>query len=112
MKMISLPMKLLPFEFFQYIVNLVVGFSVAAVFIAIFIDFVEYHNRQNVNQHKKSIVETFSMILFFLFFYLILKLHWGYWPLKELSIRYILSTMGLIMVVGGCIVNIKGRLNL
>jgi protein-S-isoprenylcysteine O-methyltransferase Ste14 len=94
------------------VINLLVGFCVVAIFIAIFVDFIEYHDRPNIRYQKKSIVETFSMIMFFLFFYALLKLRWGYWSFQQLSIRYVLSTLGLIMVVGGCIVNIKGRFNL
>jgi protein-S-isoprenylcysteine O-methyltransferase Ste14 len=101
-----------PFESYQFIINLIVGLCVAAVFIAVGIDFMEFQGRKNVKNEKKSVVETGTMILFFFFFYYLIKQRIGGIQTGPFIIRYVLSGIGVLIVILGCIVNIKGRLSL
>jgi protein-S-isoprenylcysteine O-methyltransferase Ste14 len=106
------PVSREPFEVYQFIINLIVSLSVAAIFIAVFLDFLQFQQRKTVVREKKSLVETGTMTLFFLIFYFLIRTHWGIIPINSVLLRYILSGGGGLLVVIGCIVNITGRISL
>lgn len=85
---------------------------VFAIFVSILINFIEAKSKENVKRKKRSIVETGSMIGFFIVFYLILKFNICQIELENLGFRIGLLVLGLILIVLGCIVNISGRLRL
>lgn len=97
---------------FEIIINIVIGFCVLAIFTSIIINFVEGCQRKNVKREKKSIVETGTMTLFFLFFYAIIRFHIGTFHISSTPIYYLLSIIGTFIVITGCIVNIRGRFDL
>jgi len=92
----------------SYIVSALVTLSVVAVFVAIFIDFVIYNNKNTVKKSKRSIVATGSMIGFYVIYYLVLRYRLGRLFIIDYNIIYI----GTAMIVAGAIINILGRLQL
>lgn len=90
--------------------DIVVAISLAALFTSILINFVEA-NKTAVKKEKKSIVETGTMTLFFIGFYLLIKLQIGAFRVKYL-IDVIMIISGLIMITGGAIINIVARFSL
>lgn len=101
-----------PEEILFFTSNLIVSLCVLAILLVILIDFVEFQTRKNTKAEKKSIVETGTMFLFFFGFYLILKSNIGLVHIASFPLKLALSTLGLFILILGCIVNIKGRLDL
>jgi protein-S-isoprenylcysteine O-methyltransferase Ste14 len=83
-----------------------------AVLAAVAIDFMQFNKREEVRKEKKSIVETGTMMMFFFLFYLILRSGAGTLAISSTGIRMALAATGMLAVVAGCIVNIRGRLDL
>lgn len=102
-----------PSNMFEFVGNLIVGLCVAALFISVLTDFIIYGGRNNgVRQEKKSIVETGTMVLFFIFFYYLVRARIGVLTIDFLPLRHIIAVIGLILIMLGCIVNISGRFSL
>lgn len=97
---------------FYLISNLVVILCVFFIFVAILIDFVEFQKRKQIKKEKKSIVETGTMFIFFFFFYFLIRFSVGQININFLPLKYFAMAIGLLILVLGCIVNIKGRINL
>ena len=66
---------------------------------------------RKATKEKRSIVETGTMTLFFVGFYLLIRFQIGTIQIPH-NLQYILILSGLTMVVAGCTINIVGRLNL
>ncbi|MFH1408606.1 MAG: isoprenylcysteine carboxylmethyltransferase family protein [Nanoarchaeota archaeon] len=92
------------------IADVVVGLCLFALFTSIIINFTEAKNKK-AKKEKKSIVETGTMFLFFFVFYALIRFRIGEVMLDQLT-RTILWGVGLLAVVFGCLVNIKGRFDL
>lgn len=101
-----------PEGIFYLICNIIVILCTFAVFIAVLIDFVEFQKRSVVKKEKKSVVETGTMFLFFFFFYFLIRFKMGQLDVHIATLKILLSTMGSAILIVGCFVNIKGRLNL
>lgn len=101
-----------PLGFFELMFSFIIRLSVIFLFVAILINFIQSRNQKNIKSEKKSIVETGSMILFFLVFYLILKFEIGAIDVVNLKIKIILIILGTTIIVFGTIFNILGRLSL
>jgi len=86
--------------------SIVISICVFAMFVAILINFVE--RKQKVAKQKRSVVETGSMTVFFILFYLLLRFKIGA-VIVPTALYYFLIPIGLIIIVFGCYVNIKGR---
>jgi protein-S-isoprenylcysteine O-methyltransferase Ste14 len=99
-----------PCGWFQWGTDLIIGICVAAVLIAVVINFSFDNKEREAQQEKKSFVATGSMMLFLLIFLFVLKYHIGYLNLQEFWTRIIFTIIGLILIVLGTIVNLKGRL--
>ncbi len=93
------------------IADTIIGLCLFALFLSIMINFIMGADRK-VRTEKKSIVETGTMTLFFLGFYLLIRFRIGEIPITIPKIRYILLFPGLPMIVSGCVINISGRFNL
>jgi len=100
-----------PSGFIGIVSVIIIILCVSAIFIAIIINFSEA-NKNKTKKDKKSIVKTGSMFLFFLFFYILIKLNIGTIEISNLLFRIFLIVIGLIIIVLGCFVNILGRLKL
>ena len=94
------------------LVQAIICLCVIVLFLAVFIDFAMYSGAKKVQKEKKSIVETGTMTLFFFIFYLILRSEIGRLVLSSGSIKDLLMIVGTLMIISGCIINVKGRFNL
>lgn len=101
-----------PENIFYLFSNIIVILCVFLVFISILIDFTEFQTRKQVKKEKKSIVETGTMFLFFFLFYFLIRFSVGQIHVPYLSLKIFIMTLGLLILIIGCIVNIKGRMNL
>jgi protein-S-isoprenylcysteine O-methyltransferase Ste14 len=90
--------------------DMTIGLCLLALFISILINFAESTDK-NVKKEKKSIVETGSMVVFFLFFYALIRFKIGALDINGM-IQIVLVIFGLLMIIVGCTINIMGRLNL
>lgn len=97
---------------FYFIIQIVLCMCVLSLFLAIFADFALYSANSKVQKEKKSIVETGTMTLFFVAFYLILRSGAGVLPSLSGTASKLLMVLGTSIVVSGCIINIAGRFNL
>jgi|TARA_Y100000034_G_scaffold132414_1_gene195339 protein-S-isoprenylcysteine O-methyltransferase Ste14 len=92
------------------IADTIIGICLFALFTSILINFAESSNK-NIKKEKKSIVETGTMTLFFIAFYILIRFKIGE-IIVNTQFRNYLILVGLIMIVAGCIINIAGRFNL
>jgi protein-S-isoprenylcysteine O-methyltransferase Ste14 len=97
---------------FNLIIQAIISFSVMALFISIFIDFMLFSRTHNVQKERKSIVETGTMTFFFVVYYFILVSNVGRVDIPSLPLKRFMMILGTAMIVTGCAVNIKGRFNL
>jgi len=97
----------------MYLVNdIVAGIGLMAVVVAVFIDFMEFHQKPGVKKEKRSIVETGSMFMFFFLFYLSLRFRIGYIHTELNLVRVIVDGLGILLLLTGSVVNVIGRFNL
>jgi len=101
-----------PERIFYLISNIVVILCVFSIFVAVLIDFSEFQKRKQIKKEKKSIVETGTMFIFFFFFYFLIRFGIGQINIHFLPLKYFAIGIGLLILILGCIVNIKGRINL
>ncbi|MDD5070673.1 MAG: isoprenylcysteine carboxylmethyltransferase family protein [Candidatus Omnitrophica bacterium] len=97
---------------FELGVTLIIGLCILFMFLAILINFVESKKNAKPVKEKKSVVATFSMTLFFIGFYLLLRFNLGVLPINNIWTRVVLALAGVSMVAFGTFVNIKSRLTL
>jgi protein-S-isoprenylcysteine O-methyltransferase Ste14 len=88
----------------------VIGFAVLAIFLSIIINFSEADGK--AKKEKKSIVETGSMTLFFILFYLVIRFKLGIFENNNLPLRIILMILGWIVIMIGVYFNVAGRFKL
>ena len=101
-----------PLKMMYLIDNIIVGICFIAVVIAVLIDFVEYHGRNQKKKEKKSIVETGTMFLFFFLFYSFMKFDIGRIKFDFNYLILMVNVIGLAIIIVGSIVNVKGRFKL
>lgn len=101
-----------PQQTFFSISSLIVILCVFLVLMAVLIDFVEFQERNEVKKEKKSVVETGTMMLFFLFFYSLIRFNIGQIIIPYQLWWYFRVGLGLIILIVGCGVNIWGRFSL
>jgi protein-S-isoprenylcysteine O-methyltransferase Ste14 len=99
-------------DIFSFVIQLIICISVLALFVSILIDFTLYARDEHIKNEKKSVVETGTMTLFLFVFYLILMAKIGIVPIYDDSLKKLIIILGTLAIVGGCIMNIIGRLNL
>lgn len=103
---------LTPLEVFLLGVNTLVTLAVLAVFGAIVRNFAAARAQRRIQNEHKSVVATATMTLFFVGFYLLLHFPQGRLAIPAPGLRMVLALAGLGLVIGGCLTNIRGRLNL
>lgn len=101
-----------PMGILQLAVALTISLCVFILFVFILINFIENRSQAKTTAEKKSIVATGSMTFFFMVFYLILRFQIGRLEMSDSIIHVVLVLIGLVMIVGGCWINILGRLQL
>lgn len=82
---------------------------VLAVLAAVWLDFRRYGGRDNTRREQHSPVATGTMLLFFLGYYLVLRLNLGIWMPSSRTLRLWMIGLGLVMVVAGTVINLWGR---
>lgn len=100
-----------PLGIFEIVSLSIIILCVLAIFTSVLINFIEA-KKDKPKKEKKSIVETGTMFVFFIIFYLIIRLRIGALDISNLNIRMPLAILGLIIIIIGAYVNIKGRLSL
>ena len=101
-----------PDKVLYLISNIVIMACFYLIVLAVLIDFIEFQKRNKTKKEKKSIVETGTMFLFFFFFYYLIKFSIGKISLDFGPTVIILNLFGMLILIIGCYVNIKGRFNL
>jgi protein-S-isoprenylcysteine O-methyltransferase Ste14 len=93
-------------------VNVVVMACTLAVLLAVLVDFMKFQNRPGIKRRTKSIVETGSMMGFFLLYYCLVRFGIGQldWPFSAATIA--LASVGCLLLIVGAAVNVRGRLRL
>ncbi len=91
---------------------IVIIICVLTIITFIFINFVEGSKKHKAKHKKKSIVETGTMFLFFFLYYFLIKFNVGLIQINNINLRVLTIIMGLILIVIGTVVNVKGRLKL
>lgn len=99
-------------DMFSFIIQLVICASVLGLFVSILIDFTLYTRNERVKKEKKSIVETGTMTLFFIAFYIRIVSKQGVFQIENNYLKKVSILIGTIAIVVGCIMNILGRFNL
>jgi len=97
---------------FYIVIQTIICLCVFSIFLSVFINFALFSKNTIVQKQKKSIVETGTMTLFFFVFYLILVSRLGVISVSQSFLKELLMVLGTIIIVTGCIINIKGRFNL
>lgn len=90
----------------------VISLALSLLFTAIILDFGLFSGRNNTVRERKSIVETGSMLGFFLFDCLIVKSGWGRYPLQDEALRNLMILSGDLMILAGAAMNLAGRIYL
>ena len=98
-----------PLGVFEIISLSIILLCVLAIFVSILINFVEA-KKDKPKKEKKSIVETGTMFLFFFIFYSLIRFNIGELSITNLYLRIPLTVLGLIVIIIGTFVNVKGRL--
>ncbi|MBT3464806.1 isoprenylcysteine carboxylmethyltransferase family protein [archaeon] len=97
-----------PILILEKISYLIIILSTCAILISILINFIESSEKNIVKKEKKSIVETGTMMLFFLVYYSFIKLSIGKIIINQ-NFHIVLTIIGLIIIIIGTILNIVGR---
>ena len=97
---------------FYIAIESIICLCVFLLFVSVIIDFSLYSRDEDVKSEKKSIVETGSMTLFFLLFYLILLSGKWVWQISPGHTQELLIVLGTMMIVAGCFINIIARFHL
>jgi protein-S-isoprenylcysteine O-methyltransferase Ste14 len=87
--------------------RLIITLCTMSVLMAVFMNFQLARRSRPVRDKRNSLVETGSMLAFFVMFYLLIRLRAGVCELP--AVRYPLAVAGLLLVVLGAAVNIMGR---
>jgi protein-S-isoprenylcysteine O-methyltransferase Ste14 len=98
-------------QLFYILVIFIINLCAILIFSFIVINFIKA-NKNKTKGYKKSIVETGSMVLFFIFYYLLIRFHFGTIILNNLYLRLFFIMIGLLLIILGTFVNISGRISL
>jgi protein-S-isoprenylcysteine O-methyltransferase Ste14 len=93
------------------IANIIVMICVGVLFMAIIIDFMEYHNKKNVKNKVRSWVETGSMFGVYVIYYLLIRFRIGQIVPHE-ALHHVMLITGSAIMIFGCYVNVSGRFKL
>jgi protein-S-isoprenylcysteine O-methyltransferase Ste14 len=101
-----------PFLILELANVVLIWIAVLIIFFAIFLNLKNSQTNDKVKKEKKSIVETGSMIGFFVVFYLVIKFRLGVLGYNNLSLRIPLIILCWIVIAIGVYFNVAGRLAL
>ncbi|MCC6442227.1 MAG: isoprenylcysteine carboxylmethyltransferase family protein [Armatimonadetes bacterium] len=101
-----------PQSVFELAAVALVQLCVAAVLMAVLLNFLSAHTSGRVARKQKSPVATGSMLAFFLSYYLIVHNRIAVVRLESLLWQDVLIAVGLAVMILGTLVNLMGRLRL
>jgi len=101
-----------PLDWFYFIAVKVVVLCTAAVLAAVAWNFLRARFSGQVAEQQRSPVATGTMLLFTFGVYWLLSRHIGDLPRPGLAVDIPLVSLGLVLMVMGCAVNLLGRLRL
>jgi len=101
-----------PIGIFELVSLFIIILCCFSVLLAIFIDFIKFDIKDETKRKKKSIVATGSMLLFFVCFYFLIRFNVGAIEVGNLILRITTIIIGLIIIIIGTFVNIRGRVDL
>lgn len=99
-------------ELIPIVVAVLLSVCAFAIFLSVAISFFEDKTTHAVKKNKKSIVETGTMTVFFIVYYLVVKNSIGYSEPFSVYLKIIMSIIGLSLIVVGTYVNVRGRYEL
>jgi len=97
---------------FEFAVTGIIVACFVAVVGAVVLDFAKFNLNDKAKKQKKSIVATGTMAMFYVFFYLVIKLRAGEIMINNLPLRMAFIFLGLAIIILGTFVNVKGRIDL
>lgn len=100
-----------PVGVFQLVSSALVFLAVLAIFLSVAINFIEADNSRRTVKEKKSVVETSTMTLFFIVYYLVVRFRIGTITVSQ-NVQIALIIIGLLIIIIGCLTNILGRFSL
>ncbi|MBN3041180.1 MAG: isoprenylcysteine carboxylmethyltransferase family protein [Candidatus Omnitrophica bacterium] len=101
-----------PYGTLELSIIFIIVLCACAVFTSILINFIESRQRPKASRERKSIVTTATMTVFFIGFYLVIRLGIGGIVISNIALRVAFALSGTFMVIAGTIINIRGRLML
>jgi len=94
----------------EILINLVIGAAFVLIVASVIIDFSKYHKqKRGVEDSANSLVETGSMTIFFITYYLSIKMNLLHVSANKL-IGFAALIIGLILIVVGIVFNVYGRI--
>ncbi|MDD5054733.1 MAG: isoprenylcysteine carboxylmethyltransferase family protein [Candidatus Peribacteraceae bacterium] len=100
-----------PLGAFDAVASIIVVLCVAAIFIAIICNFAEA-NTHAVRKERRSVVETGTMTLFFIIYYLVARFQIGALHPQSVPLHITLVSLSIAVLILGTFVNIRGRTSL
>ncbi len=97
------------FDVIYFACMLIIGLCILIIFTFIAINFIDA-NKDRTRKNKKSFVETGTMTLFFILFYLVIRFNVGIIRYGEINLRLTLLILGTLVIIFGTYINIQGRL--
>ena len=97
---------------FEAVITYIIAMCVIAIFVAIATDFIFFNKRDDAKQEKKSIVTTGTMTIFYLIYYIVIRIHFGQISTGNIILHRVLVIIGTVMIASGAVFNIMGRLQL
>ena len=91
---------------------IITGIAFLFIATAVIIDFIEYHSNNNTKKQKRSFVETGTMTLFFILFYLAIRFSIGKIAIFESTLFWIISFICWMVIILGVYFNTIGRIYL
>jgi protein-S-isoprenylcysteine O-methyltransferase Ste14 len=89
--------------------NMIAAICTLIIIIAILIDFIFYHKPNTSKNKINSWVETGSMFLYFMLYYLLMRIKAGRLTVSSELFQYIFFAFGNFLIVFGCYINVKAR---
>lgn len=94
------------------LVSILSYLGIITLFLGIYINFERAKSQKNIRKKRKSVVETGTMTLFYVFIYIIIVKKIGYFRLENIEVENTVRFLGALSIFVGGILNIVGRLYL
>lgn len=94
------------------IANIIAIICTTIILWSILIDFLLYHKHRTGKKEKRSFVETGTMFIYFIIYYILMQFGFGRVDSKSEIVVNLFSVFGSILVIAGCCINVMGRFQL